>query len=252
MQNLLHDMNPSLKFITVTIAMLGLAFFFNPWTPLLFFFSILVLQLAFSRINWKLWSLFMLPFVIGAFGYLWTTIVFGAETGGIVIWSLLGFDVTDEQLALALSLSFRVLAFSSLSLLFALTTDPVKFVMSLMQQLKLSPKLAYGVLVGYQFLPVLKDEFFQIQQAHRLRGAAVEKFWWQRILGIRRVIIPMLAGAVRKAERSAFAMEARGFTGEMRKEFFRPVSIKAKDYSLSAAILAIFISTSILGSFMSI
>lgn len=194
----------------------------------------------------------MLPFVIGAFGYLWTTIVFSAETGGIVIWSLFGFDVTDEQLALALSLSFRVLAFSSLSLLFALTTDPVKFVMSLMQQLKLSPKLAYGVLVGYQFLPVLKDEFFQIQQAHRLRGAAVEKFWWQRALGIRRVIIPMLAGAVRKAERSAFAMEARGFTGEARKEFFKPVSIKPKDFALAAAIVLIFILSSITGSVLSI
>lgn len=194
----------------------------------------------------------MLPFMLGAFGYLWTTIVFGAETGGTVIWSLFGFDVTDEQLALALSLSFRVLAFSSLSLLFALTTDPVKFVMSLMQQLKLSPKLAYGVLVGYQFLPVLKDEFFQIQQAHRLRGAAVEKFWWQRVLGIRRVIIPMLAGAVRKAERSAFAMEARGFTGEARKEFYQPVAIKPKDYVLSAAIVLIFILSSITGSVLSI
>lgn len=193
----------------------------------------------------------MLPFVIGAFGYLWTTIVFGAETGGTVIWSLFGFDVTDVQLALALSLAFRVLAFSSLSLLFALTTEPVKFVMSLMQQLKLSPKLAYGVLVGYQFLPVLKDEFFQIQQAHRLRGVAAQKFWWQRLLNIRRVIIPMLAGAVRKAERSAFAMEARGFTGVARKEFFQPVSIKPKDFALSAAIVLIFIISSIMGSVLS-
>ncbi|MFD1032996.1 energy-coupling factor transporter transmembrane component T family protein [Metaplanococcus flavidus] len=237
MRNLLHDMNPSIKFITVTIAMLGLAFFFNPWTPLLFFFCILVIQLLFSRINWKLWSLFMLPFAFGAFGYLWTTIVFSAETGGTVMWSLFGFDVTDKQWALALSLSFRVLAFSSLSLLFALTTDPVKFVMSLMQQLKLSPKLAYGVLVGYQFLPVLKDEFFQIQQAHRLRGAATEKFWWQRLLGIRRIIIPMLAGAVRKAERSAFAMEARGFTGEPRKEFYQPVVVSTRDYVLASSLL---------------
>lgn len=251
MRNLLHEMNPSIKFMTVTIAMLSLAFFFNPWTPLLFFFSIIVLQLFFSRINWKIWCLFMLPFALGAFGYLWTTIVFGTETGGTVIWSLFGFDVTDEQWALALSLSFRVLAFSSLSLLFALTTDPVKFVMSLMQQLKLSPKLAYGVLVGYQFLPVLKDEFFQIQQAHRLRGAATEKFWWQRILGIRRVIIPMLAGAVRKAERAAFAMEARGFTGNARTAFYRPIRVRRMDYLLTGVFLLVLIGSCIGGLFLS-
>lgn len=251
MRNLLHDMNPAMKFITVTIAMLGLAFFFNPWTPLLVFISILLMQFVFSSINWKLWTLLMFPFVLGAFGYLWTTIVFSAETGGTVIWSLFGHDVSDRQLALALSLAFRVLAFSSLSLLFALTTDPVKFVMSLMQQLKLSPKLAYGVLVGYQFLPVLRDEFFQIQQAHRLRGTAIEKYWWQRLLNIRRIIIPMLAGAVRKAERSAFAMEARGFTGEARKEFYQPVSIKPKDFALSAAILLLVILSSITGTVLS-
>lgn len=193
----------------------------------------------------------MLPFVLGAFGYLWTTIVFGAETGGTVIWSFFGWDVTDKQWALALSLSFRVLAFSSLSLLFALTTDPVKFVMSLMQQLKLSPKLAYGVLVGYQFLPVLKDEFFQIQQAHRLRGAAVEKHWWQRLLGIRRVIIPMLAGAVRKAERSAFAMEARGFTGESRKEYYRPVQTGRMDIAMCLGLLVLLAGSCVWGVFLS-
>lgn len=193
----------------------------------------------------------MLPFVIGAFGYLWTTIVFSAESGGTVVWSIMGFDVTDKQIELALSLSFRVLAFSSLSLLFALTTDPVKFVMSLMQQLKLSPKLAYGVLVGYQFLPVLKDEFFQIQQAHRLRGATTEKFWWQRMLGIRRVIIPMLAGAVRKAERSAFAMEARGFTGEAHTSYYCPVKVGRVDALMSAVFLTVFIGSCVGGVFLS-
>lgn len=251
MRNLLHDMNPSIKFVMVTVVMLGLAFFFNPWTPLLFFFGVICLQLLFSRINWKIWGLFMLPFTLGAFGYLWTTIVFGAETEGTVIWSLFGFDVTDEQWAVALSLAFRVLAFSSLSLLFALTTDPVRFVMSLMQQLKLSPKLAYGVLVGYQFLPVLKDEFFQIQQAHRLRGAATEKYWWQRLLGVRRIIIPMLAGAVRKAERSAFAMEARGFTGEARTEFYSPVRSGRLDVVMSLVIVALFVGSCVFGVYLS-
>ena len=43
------------------------------------------------------------------------------------------------------------------------------FIMSLMQQLKLSPKLAYSLLVGYQFLPVLKEEFIQIRQVQQLR-----------------------------------------------------------------------------------
>lgn len=251
MRNLLHDMNPSVKFVLVTVSMLALAFFFNPWTPLLFWLGIVLLQLTMSRTKWKLWLLFMLPFSIGAFGYLWTTVVFGADTGGTVIWSFAGIDVTDEQWARALSLALRVMAFSTLSLLFAFTTDPVKFIMSLMQQLKLSPKMAYGIMVGYQFLPVMKDEFTQIQQAQRLRGAEMKKYSWQRLLEMRRILIPMLAGAVRKAERSAFAMEARGFTGEPRSAYYRPVRVGRTDIWMSGVFLVILLASCIGGSWLS-
>lgn len=241
MQNLLHDMNPSLKFVLVTLSMFAIAFFFNPWTPFFFWVGVLLMQVFMSKVNWKTWSLFMLPFALGAFGYLWTTVVFAADTSGEVIWSYLGFQVTAEQLETALSLAFRVMAFSTLSLMFAFTTDPVKFIMSLMQQMKLSPKLAYGVLVGYQFLPVMKDEFNQIQQAHRLRGAEVEKNALRRLLGMRKVLIPMLAGAVRNAERSAFAMEARGFTGEARSEYFQVIKLQKVDAAMTAIFILLLI-----------
>lgn len=251
MRNLLHKMNPSVKFVLVTVSMLVIAFFFNPWTPFLFWVGVILLQLTMSHINWKLWLVCMLPFSIGAFGYLWTTVVFGADTGGTVIWTFAGIEVTDEQWAHALSLAFRVMAFSTLSLLFAFTTDPVKFILSLMQQLKLPPKLAYGIMVGYQFLPVMKDEFTQIQQAQRLRGAKTEKHSWQRLIAMRRVLIPMLAGAVRKAERSAFAMEARGFTGEPRSAYYQPVTVGRTDILMSGTFLVILLASCLVGSWLS-
>lgn len=241
MKNALHRMNPSVKFLAITVCMFTMAFFFDPWTPLVFWIGVLVLQVFFSRINWKKWLLFMLPFFVTAFGYFWTTLVFAEDQSGPIVWSIWNLQITETQLDYALSLSFRVLAFSSLSLLFALTTNPVTFILSLMQQLKLSPKIAYGVMVGYQFLPVLKDEFVQIQQAHRLRGATQEKNALQRLLGVRRVLIPMLAGAVRKAERAAFAMEARGFTGEQRSSYFRVISIGKVDVALVILFLLVLV-----------
>lgn len=241
MKNALHRMNPSVKFLLITVCMFTMAFFFDPWTPLVFWIGVLLLQLLFSHINWKKWFLFMLPFFITAFGYFWTTLVFAEAQSGTVIWTLGRLEITVSQLDHALSLSFRVLAFSSLSLLFALTTNPVTFILSLMQQLKLSPKIAYGVMVGYQFLPVLKDEFVQIGQAQRLRGVAREKNALQRLLGIRRVLIPMLAGAVRKAERAAFAMEARGFIGERRSSYYHVISIGKVDLAMSVMFLFVLI-----------
>lgn len=241
MKQSLHKMNPSVKFLVVTICMFTMAFFFDPWTPLVFWVGVIIIQLLFSQVNWKRWALFMLPFVITAFGYFWTTIVFAEDQSGPIIWSIGTVEISATQLDHALSLSFRVLAFSSLSLLFALTTNPVTFILSLMQQLKLSPKIAYGVMVGYQFLPVLKDEFVQIGQAHRLRGAKQETNILLRLLGARRILIPMLAGAVRKAERAAFAMEARGFTGERRSSYFQVISIGKIDAVLCALILFVLV-----------
>ena len=221
--------------------MFTMAFFFDPKTPLIFWAGVILLQLLFSQTDWKKWFLLMAPFLIMAFGYFWTTLVFAKETSGPIIWSIGSVGVTEIQLDHAFSLSFRVLAFSSLSLLFALTTNPVTFILSLMQQLKLSPKIAYGILVGFQFLPVIKDEFIQIQQAQRLRGIVQKKNALQRLFSTRLVLIPLLAGAVRKAERSAFAMEARGFTGERRSSFFHVISVGKVDTLLVVLFLFILV-----------
>lgn len=250
MKLLLNDMNPSVKFVIVTFSMIVLAFFFNPWTPLFFCCGIIVLQIVFSQTNWKLWFVCMLPFTFGAFGYLWTTLVFGRASSGTVIFSSVFFDITDHQLNLALSLSLRVLAFSVLSLMFAFTTAPVKFVMSLMQQMKLSPKLAYSVLVGYHFLPLIKDEFMQIKQVHEMRTFSVENSRGLRLTSITRMLIPTLAGSVRKAESAAFAMEARGFTGEARTSFFRPITIKPSDYWFSLLFAALLAACCIFGALL--
>ncbi len=77
----------------------------------------------------------------------------GGDGSSDVVWEWGSFSVTAAVLHQALSLGLRVLIFSSLSLLFILTTDPVRFMLSLMQQCRLSPKWAYGILAGYRFLP---------------------------------------------------------------------------------------------------
>lgn len=233
MSTWLHRLNPSVKMVVTFVFIFALAFYFDPWTPLLMFLAVLIVQLLFARINWKRWALLMLPFSLGAVGYFWTTYVFGTS---------------DDRLETALSLSFRVFAFSSLSLLFVLTTSPMQFIMSLMQQLKLSPKLAYSLLVGYQFLPVLKDEFIQIRQVQQLRKPQVQTSTIAKLRSLPSVAIPLLAGAVRKAEKTAFAMEARGFTGTRERTYFHEVRLERFDLYFSLILVLIFTSCLIAGA----
>lgn len=233
-----QEMNPMIKFMTVTCLMFGLAFMYNPWTPLAVFIGTLILQILFSNVNWKRWGLFMIPFLFTALGTLWTTLVFGKETSGEVMFTLFGNDVTVENVILAATLSLRVLAFTALSLLFTLTTDPKRFVYSLMQQGKLSPKIAYSVFVGFRFFPILKHELMQLYETHALRGVRLET----RLDHIRHVpnlIIPLLAGSIRQAERIAFSMEARGFTGGPRATY-EVVAITRYDFLLASLLIVLF------------
>lgn len=233
-----HEMNPTIKFMTVTLLMFGLAFVYNPWTPLAVFIGTLILQILFSNVNWKRWGLFMVPFLFTALGTLWTTLVFGKETGGEVMFTLFGNDVTVENVILAATLSLRVLAFTALSLLFTLTTDPKRFVYSLMQQGKLSPKIAYSVFVGFRFFPILKHELMQLYETHALRGVRLETRL-ERIRHVPNLIIPLLAGSIRQAERIAFSMEARGFTGEPRATY-EVVPVTRSDFLMASLLLLLF------------
>lgn len=233
-----QEMNPTIKFMTVTCLMFGLAFMYNPWTPLTVFIGTLILQILFSNVNWKRWGLFMIPFLFTALGTLWTTLVFGKETGGEVMFTLFGNDVTVENVILAATLSLRVLAFTALSLLFTLTTDPKRFVYSLMQQGKLSPKIAYSVFVGFRFFPILKHELMQLYETHALRGVRLETRL-ERIRHVPNLIIPLLAGSIRQAERIAFSMEARGFTGEPRATY-ELVPVTRSDFLMASLLLLLF------------
>ena len=120
------------------------------------------------------------------------------------------------------------------------TTDPILFMLSLIQQCKLPPKLAYGVIAGFRFLPLLKDEILIIRQAHRIRGAASDSGLKGKLSAFRRFTIPLLAGAIRKAERTAIAMESKGFTGSRNRTFYRTVTVRRADWCFFLLVLLLF------------
>lgn len=113
----------------------------------------------------------------------------------------------------------HMLAFTALSFMFIFTTNMVHFILSLMQQCKLPPKLAYGILAGYRFLPLMKEELWQIRAAHRVRGADHGSGIRNTIQQYKRYAIPYLPVRFRKQKRTAIAMESKGFSGEKNRTF---------------------------------
>ncbi|WP_284140813.1 MULTISPECIES: energy-coupling factor transporter transmembrane component T [unclassified Virgibacillus] len=225
----LHQLNPSVKALTIVVTIILLALVFDPITPALLFVWTITLTFIGGQIHWKRYVLYLLPFSILSFGMLWTTLFVGAPSQNLEnVIHLFGLSFSYEALLTALALALRVLSVAALSLLFIFTTDMVDFILSLNQQMRLSPKIAYGVLAGFRFLPMMKEEWQLLHAAHRIRGARGNGYN-ERWKHYKRFAIPLLASAIRKAERTAIAMESKGFTGDRNRTYYRQFNVKKQD-----------------------
>lgn len=245
---LLHKVNPSVKALSVVVSILILSVFFDPITPLITILWSVIVTFLFAQVSFRKWLLLFSPFLFIALVYVWSTMLFPRlQEGDRIIWEWGFLVLTAEGFQRGLSLGLRVLSFASLSIMFTLTTKPTDFLLSLMQQCKLPPKLAYGIMAGYRFLPLIKEEFETIQNAHRVRGVARAKTLRDKLKQINRYVIPLLAGAIRKAERTAMAMESKGFTGARNRIFYREINVSRLDWlffilMISSVLLSAFVS----------
>ncbi|WP_336183602.1 CbiQ family ECF transporter T component [Bacillus sp. 205(2023)] len=248
MKQPLHLINPAVKAAAVFCCVVMLSFIYNPYTPACFYIMIVAGVLFAARIPLKKWLLFTIPFLILAFGCVWTAAVFGKipTTADNFLFQAGPFSINSENVAVGISLGFRILCFSALSMMFVFTTDPILFMLSLVQQCKLSPKLAYGVIAGFRFLPLLKEEVQLIQQAHKIRGGAAENGLKEKISALKRYTIPLLASAIRKAERTALAMESKGFTGSRNRTYYRSLTVSPRDWLFFFLILLLFAGSCLL------
>lgn len=240
----LQTLNPSIKAFTVVLLVLLLSFVFDPVTPLLYWLLIVGVTFLFGKVEVRKWFLIFIPFFMVALGYVWTSAVFSnpPEQTELVTYAAIGpFELTNYGLSTGLSLGLRVLCFAGLSLLFVLTTDPVKFILSLVQQCKLPPKLAYGLLAGYRFLPLLTEEVKIIRHAHKVRGVHREKGFRGKLSSLKRYAIPLLASAIRKAERAAIAMESKGFTGSRNRTYYHQINIRKQDWLFLGLMIGLFL-----------
>jgi energy-coupling factor transport system permease protein len=150
------------------------------------------------------------PFALFGFGFLTTSLLFRQESdfaarmAGEALWQREGFSA-------GIVLFLRALACGMISAFFALTTDPGAFVRSLMTQMKLPPRIGYSLFAAMQLVPDLASEAQQMRFARAMKAGRAPR----RIPGpleLASLVIPLLAYAIRRAGRTAMAMEARGLS----------------------------------------
>ncbi|TFJ92647.1 energy-coupling factor transporter transmembrane component T family protein [Lentibacillus salicampi] len=226
------SINPSIKAFAVLVPGVLLGLTYDVFTPLLYFIFILAVTFTMTDIPILRWMKFFTPFLILALSFAWMTVLYANQTfsNGEVVFTLWNLEITTGSIQTGISLALRSLCFGALSLMFILTTDSTKLMLSFMQQCKLPPKITYGILAGYRFLPVFRHELEVLRQAHRIRGVSRARGIKGRVNQFRRYAIPLLANGIRKAERVSVAMESKGFTGDTDRTHYHKMTVGKRDW----------------------
>lgn len=155
-------------------------------------------------------------------------------------------DVTVGGAEAAVQISLRLLAIALPGIVALATTDPLDLADSLVQQLRVSPRFAYGALAGLRLLPLLSIEWHQLTRARRARGLDAGRTPVSRLRFFASLMFALLVAAIRRAVRLAGAMDARGFDARTPRSVARPQRFEAADAAaLVLAGLAVAAATAI-------
>jgi len=223
-QSYLSHINPSVKLLAHIAVMFMLMLVSTPHKTLIIWMAFLSLGIAIGGWTIKYIMKVMTPYFIFFVLTFWMLAAFGK--GENEIWQWAWFRITEESASNGLAIALRMLAFVTIGLLFTSTTNLHLFMMSLVHQLKVPPKWAYGFMAGFRCIPMFQTELIHLKEAHRVRGHR-HKTSWQTF---KRYAVPLLTHAVRKSERMALAMEVRGFTGNRDRSYYKTTIVTSKDY----------------------
>jgi energy-coupling factor transport system permease protein len=237
----LSTLNPSVKLCVSIVFMVVATGIFDMVTLGTLFVLGLIGTLFLGRVHPQAVLKGLVPFALFALGYLWMNALFPRvdPDESTVLLRLGPVSVIEQGVLNGLTFGLRALGFGVYSMLFVSTTEPTDFVLSLVRQLRIPPRIAYGTLAAYRYLPMLESEFQQIRAAHRIRGVGEGMGLKGRIVQIYRYTVPLLASAIRQAGRVADAMESRGFTGSRERSYYREVRLRKRDGAYAAAALGL-------------
>ncbi|WP_409264106.1 energy-coupling factor transporter transmembrane component T [Microbacterium aquimaris] len=209
----LYGINPLAKLLAPLPAMALLVFVRDITTPLVFValtYIVLLVGVSFTRRLAALLLLVPVAAVVMGLGFAIWTDSSGVDQS-IVLWQIGGWTMYGGAMLVGLATGARVAAIVSLALIVGLSTTGPDLVRASVQQLRVPYRIGYTALAAFRFVPRFGYELDVIRQAHRVRGSHGGR---GPIAALRRwvgYIVPLLAGAIRHAERVALAMDARAF-----------------------------------------
>lgn len=232
----LQRLNPLTKLV-ISLFLIVLALVLSSmWSGYVVFLLGVVPLALWGGILRPLWSALwkiVLPFAISMFviqGLFWTD--------GTPVASLGPLSLKAEGLVFATTITGRLLAIMGSFLLFSLGTPPDDLMISL-EERGVPNSVTYIILSTIQLVPGLQVRAGKIRDAQRARGLETEGNIFQRMRSMLPLVEPLVLGSIIDVDERAIALEARGFSSDTQKTFFRTVEDRRWEQILRWVLLII-------------
>jgi len=216
--SLLHRLDPRTKLVCTLVLMLAV-FATSSVAAISLLLALLLALYPLGRLPLRLfWSnvkvfawLYIITFFIHLFFHP------GTEIARL---PLLGWAITGEGLEAGVLFTLRIVLLVSLSSLLLALTMPQDLTDGLERLLKPAARLglpvsegALMISIALRFVPILWDEAEKIRRAQVSRGADLDGGLIARMKKSLPMLIPLFAGALKRADDLALALEARAYQG---------------------------------------
>jgi energy-coupling factor transport system permease protein len=227
----LHHLNPLAKLAAPLPVMVFVVVTRDPFTPLAF----MVLGMLLLVIGAALRPLLVAALLLGVPASVAVlSLSFGltadVDRPGETLLRIGGYAFTTTMLQSGFETGLRLGALLVLGLLAGATSTGPELVRAMVQQLRVPYRIGYTALAAFRFVPRFGHELGVIRSAHRIRGMTGGRgpiAFARRWLGY---VVPLLAGAIRHAERVALAMDARAFGAHPTRTERHVMPFRARDW----------------------
>lgn len=228
----LYTINPLATIAGPLPAMIFLVFTRDIATPLAFIALAYALLLTGTRIRPRHLVLLFVALPVAA-AMLAVAFSIWADPGRLeqtqILLRIGDYRLYVSALQVGAATALRLVSIVTLALLTGLSSTGPDLVRSAVEHLRVPYRIGYAALASYRFVPRFRYELDVIRKAHRVRGSVNGR---GPIAGLRRSIgyvIPLLASAIRHAERVSLSMDSRAFGAHETRTERHSVPFRARD-----------------------
>lgn len=218
----MHTIDPISKMVWLLSLSFLIIIVIVTWVQVALFITIVLIAVFLARVPIKLFwrSLRYILFLGGLIFVMQSLFV----TGGPEIHLIGPITVHQNGLLIGSAAGLRIINLATSSMIFLFTTSPRDLAIAATEKLKMPIRATQALFLALRFLPLLEDEYADLVDAHRVRGAGAGNGLRERIRRIQRFTVPYLFSSLRRAQVTALAMDAKAFGAYPTKTFYHQVN----------------------------